>query len=299
MRLTSRLLGGALLVLPVCTALAQGRPPRPRITGISHVAFKVSDIAAARRFYGETLGLVEKKGTTAFSGVDQAKKAVVPFWVGSHQQIVLEPGLQPADDERLSHLAFATPDVTAMAAYLRARGLEVRQPPDRCQETAIRVLDPDGHVIEFVQEDWPPPTDNARSDAALSTRVLHAGLTIRDDENAHAFYRDALGFSEIWRGGRPEGVTQWINMRVPDGTNYLEYMLISSPPDRRRLGTLHHVALMVPDMQTAWEEVVRRTPASARAALAPPAVGVNGRWQLNLFDPDGTRVELMEPFRIR
>jgi hypothetical protein len=30
-----------------------------------------------------------------------------------------------------------------------------------------------------------------------------------------------------------------------------------------------------------------------------PAVGVNGRYQLNLFDPDGTRTELMEPFRVR
>jgi len=26
---------------------------------------------------------------------------------------------------------------------------------------------------------------------------------------------------------------------------------------------------------------------------------VNNRWQLNLFDPDGTRVELMEPWTVR
>ena len=88
-------------------------------------------------------------------------------------------------------------------------------------------------------------------------------------------------------------------MRVPDGTEYLEYMLISSQPDRRQRGTLHHVALLVPDIQTAWDEAARRTPEPARVALTPPNVGVNGRWQLNLYDPDGTRVELMEPFRIR
>jgi hypothetical protein len=56
---------------------------------------------------------------------------------------------------------------------------------------------------------------------------------------------------------------------------------------------------MVPDMQDAWEEAVRRSPDSPQTRLAPPQVGVNGRWQLNLFDPDGTRVELMEPFRVR
>ena len=88
-------------------------------------------------------------------------------------------------------------------------------------------------------------------------------------------------------------------MRVPDGTEYIEYMLITSEPNRRQRGTLHHVALLVSDIQTAWDEAARRTPESARATLSPPNVGVNGRWQLNVYDPDGTRVELMEPFRIR
>ena len=32
---------------------------------------------------------------------------------------------------------------------------------------------------------------------------------------------------------------------------------------------------------------------------ANPSIGVNNRWQLNLFDPDGTRVELMEPWTVR
>ena len=55
----------------------------------------------------------------------------------------------------------------------------------------------------------------------------------------------------------------------------------------------------MPDVQSAFEESTRRTPAAARAKLGVPNVGRNGRWQLNLFDPDGTRTELMEPWRIR
>ena len=278
----------ALALFVAAAGPAQPAPQRPRILGISHVAFRVSDLTAARRFYGETLGLSEGK---------PSRNAVV-FLVGS-QRITIEPGLEASDDERLSHLAFATPDVKAVAAYLTARGLQVQQPPERCEDSAIRVVDPDGHAIEFVQTEWPPEPAGTRSRAALSERVLHAGLTIRDEQRAHTFYKDVLGFSEIWRGGRPEGVTQWVNMRVPDGTEYLEYMLISSQPDRRQRGTLHHVALLVPDIQTAWDETARRTPEPARASLTPPNVGVNGRWQLNLYDPDGTRVELMEPFRIR
>ena len=40
-------------------------------------------------------------------------------------------------------------------------------------------------------------------------------------------------------------------------------------------------------------------PSSTVHALEPPRIGRNLRWQLNLYDPDGTRVELMEPATAR
>lgn len=265
---------------------------RPRIIGISHLALRVSDMAAAKAFYGGILGLSERPGPA--------------FAIGPRQYVLIEPGLLPQDIERLTHLAFQTSDVAAMAKYLTARGLKVDQPADRCEETAIHVNDPDGHVIEFVQAEWPPPapklgapTARALGARALSTRMLHAGLTIKNQEAADKFYREILGFSEIWRGGRDEKTIDWINMRVPEGTEYLEYMLVTSPPDRQRLGSAHHLCLTVSDIQGTFEEATRRTPTAARAKLAVPNVGRNGRWQLNLFDPDGTRTELMEPWRIR
>ena len=267
----------------------QTGPARPRVTGIDHVAFRVSDEAASRRFYSEVLGLVNRPST----GTGR-----IVYDVGHRQRVVLEPGLAAKEEERLSHLAFETTDVSALNAYLSARGMQV-QPAGQCQQGAVRLTDPDGHTIEFVPVKWPPDRPGPRGDRVLSTRLLHAGLIVRDEEAAHRFYRDALGFSEIWRGGRKEGVTQWVNMRVPDGTDYLEYMLVTAPPDRRQRGVLHHQALLVPDIQAAWEEVVRRTPEADRAALSRPQVGVNGRWQLNLLDPDGTRTELMEPFTVR
>jgi len=282
--------GGQFIDVGIVDVADEPKAARPRIVGIDHVAFRASDVAASRRFYGGTLGLSEA-GWACQSGI--------AFLVGPQQRIVIEPGLPAGENERLSHLAYATPDVKALSAYLSARGVKVQPPAERCEESAIRVSDPDGHAIEFVQVDWPPSAVAPREGTALSQRILHTGLTVRDEQLAHTFYKDVLGFSEIWRGGRPEGVTQWVNMRVPDGTEYLEYMLSTSPPDRRQLGAMHHVALLVPDMETAWEDAVRRSPEAARLALSPPAVGVNGRWQLNLYDPDGTRVELMEPFRIR
>jgi catechol 2,3-dioxygenase-like lactoylglutathione lyase family enzyme len=271
-------------------APAQAPAERPRITAINHVALRVGDLAAARTFYGQVLGLSARA----------SRGSQVTYAVGARQAIVVESGLRPGDDERLMHVAFETPDVTALGAYLTARGLQP-QADDSCRQQAIRVVDPEGHAIEFVQASWPPPVSAppAPESQALSDRILHAGLIVADEQRAQTLYRTTLSFLEIWRGGRPEGVTRWVNMRVPDGTDYLEYMLATSSPDRRERGVMHHLCLRVPDMQSAWEEVARRSVRLKRDMPSPPQIGVNGRYQLNLYDPDGTRVELMEPFTVR
>jgi len=143
------------------------------------------------------------------------------------------------------------------------------------------------------------PMRHDGADRRISTRILHAGLTIRDAARSDAFYKDALGFSEIWRGGRTDDVTSWINMRVPGGTDYLEYMLTTDPMDRRQLGTAHHIALLVPSIQDALEAVRARTSLDDPNHRATPQIGRNRKWQLNLYDPDGTRIEFMEPWTTR
>jgi catechol 2,3-dioxygenase-like lactoylglutathione lyase family enzyme len=276
---------------------AQVPANRPRITGIDHIVFRASDAAAAKGFYQDVLGLVE---TTGFAD-STASAGRLRFLVGPRQSILVDPDLPAGQDERLRLLAFATPDLDQLTEHFGAIGIAVTRGTG--VPASIRVTDPDGHPLAFVQRSFPPDSGEtagrAHGPQPLSTRILHAGLTVRDEAAATRFYKDVLGFSEIWRGGRSEGVTDWVNMRVPDGTDYLEYMLVSSPPDRRQRGVLHHVALLVPDIQAAWEAAGARTPAAERARLGPPNVGRNGRWQLNLYDGDGTRTELMEPFTVR
>ncbi|HYX82893.1 MAG TPA: hypothetical protein VE714_10905, partial [Gemmatimonadales bacterium] len=59
------------------------------------------------------------------------------------------------------------------------------------------------------------------------------------------------------------------------------------------------VALVVPDMQEALLIVRSRTAPGDPNHRATPQIGRNNRWQLNLYDPDGTRIELMEPWTVR
>ena len=114
--------------------------------------------------------------------------------------------------------------------------------------------------------------------AATGSRLLHAGLTVRDRAAMDRFYVDVLGFSEIWRGGRTDDVTDWINMKVPDGTEYIEYMLVGGPVTRSGSGRSTTWRYSSPDMQTALRGRARACPAarsrtSARRASAATAAG--------------------------
>jgi catechol 2,3-dioxygenase-like lactoylglutathione lyase family enzyme len=270
---------------------APAAPARPHIAGIAHVAIQTSDLAKARAFYGDLLGFPE-------IGARRPHTAI--FYVNDRQRLIVRDGLPPARDERFIAVGYQV-NAAAMRSHLVARGAALDEANDRdAGGTRIQVSDPDGHAIQFVELSASGPGRAATPDRRISRRILHTGWTVRDAAAADRFYKDTLGFSETWRGGRPEGTINWINMRVPDGTDYLEYMLYpAAPPDRRQLGSAHHVALLVTDIQQALETVRARTKPDDRNHRANPSIGVNNRWQLNLFDPDGTRVELMEPWTVR
>jgi len=279
---------------------AETRPAeRPPIVGLAHVAFHVGDLAKARAFYSGLLGYQE-----VYRLGDAGKPERVCFKINDRQLVCLLPGLPPGQDDRLSHIAFETTDVAALRAYLDEKGVKASEVgTDAGGDRFVRVQDPDGHAVGFVQ--YLPGSRFARTRGTaagtrrISDRLLHVGLTVSDLAAADRFYKDGLGFSEIWRGGRTDGATDWINMKVPDGTDYLEYMLVTGPVDRDRLGTLHHMALVVPDVQAALEALRGRPGGWDRKAVRTPQVGRNNRWQLNLYDPDGSRAELMEPFTMR
>jgi catechol 2,3-dioxygenase-like lactoylglutathione lyase family enzyme len=282
----------ACVLAVLAASLAQpATPVRPPVLGIAHVRLLTSDLRKARTFYGTLLGFPE---------VAQSNPNAAIFRVNDRQRIIVRGGLPQDQDERFVDVAFETTDVAAMRTFLAARSIAAARVDDagEGEGQAIECPDPDGHRVRLIQlSGTPMALDGA--DRRMSRRILHAGLTVRAAAAADRFYKDALGFAEAWRGGRTEGETSWINMRVPEGTDYLEYMLISSPPDRRQLGTAHHIALMVPDIQAALEAVRARTAADDRNHAAVPQIGRNNRWQLNVYDPDGTRVEFMEPWTVR
>ncbi len=156
------------------------------------------------------------------------------------------------------------------------------------------IEDPDGHRVEFVQYMPGSLHSNAfgkfMSDARISTRIIHVGITVKDQAASDHLYRDILGFHETWHGGMKDDRTDWVDMRVPDGTDWLEYMLNVHDPSPKQLGVMHHLALGVPSVAKGYK------PSRPRLqSRQPPQIGRDGKWQLNLYDPNLTRAELMEP----
>lgn len=266
-------------------------PKRPPITGVSHIAIHAADAAATERFYVNGLGAMKVADPENASGVRYA--------FSDTQSVQVLPR-RDASINRLDHIAFATSDAEALRAYLASRQVAVPKTVSKGTDGSVffSVDDPEGNRVEFVQ---PPAAPSPVSDEALvSGHIIHVGMIIHDRARADAFYRDILGFRPYWHGGFEDNTPIWVSLQVPDGTDWIEYMLIEPrdgrgiPPgmSQKTAGVLNHFALGVPDIRVAYTRLWNEKRLDGQEEL--PKIGRDAKWQLNLYDPDGTRAEIME-----
>jgi len=287
-----------LLAFLAISLTAQTPAKRPKILGVAHIALWVGDLAKSRAFYKDFLGFDEPYSLKR----DDGTESMGFIKINENQYIELTPGNRTRGDGQLNHFSFYTDDAKALRDYLASRGVKV---PDtvgkgRLRNTNYNIADPDGHTVEIFQYEPDSMTRAAQGkfipDTRVSTHMIHVGFVTGPLQRAMDFYHGVLGFEETWRGsGNNSKELSWVNMRVPDGTDYVEFMLYKEEPDARRRGTMNHICLMVPDMDKAVALLESRR---AKAGYDRPMeirTGVNRKRQCNLYDPDGTRVELMEP----
>lgn len=284
--LSRSLLAAALVTLP----LAAQQPTRPAITGVAFARFSTTSPTAAQRFYGQTLGYTRH----TVSG---------PLWiypVNSSQWIEIDPSAAPpAPNLRMVAVGFTTRDAAALQTYLEAHNVPITQPLAAGQ---FAVKDPEGNLIFFVQSaaSGQPTSPTAQIVAAAPTsptapshRLIHVGYIVQDPAKEDHFWRDLLGFRPLWHGGYTPDRTEWMSLQVPDGADWLEYMLNTSPSaDLRTHGGADHISLGTADMQTVLTGLARNHCAGPDCTKSQ--MGKDGKLQLNLHDPDLTRIEFME-----
>lgn len=301
-RILSIFIASLLMAGAVHASAQNAAPTRPAITGISHVGYFVTDLNHSIAFWHDLLGFDEYFHLDK-PGSDQVRIAFVKINDRQHIELFNEPTPDPPN--MMSHICFSVGNVEQMRTYLRSRGFNVKPSnggKTRTGDYAFEIKDPDGTLIEFVQSlpggvemrdkgKFMPPT-------RISPAIYHAGFMVGNAEKSLAFYEGVLGFKEFWRGGKKPDVLNWIDLRVPNGQDYIELMLYTNPP--KSYGTENHVSLEVNSMQKALGGLESRpyskTYLSTYGRPLEDHVGVNGKRQVNLYDPDGTRVELMEPF---
>ena len=121
------------------------------------------------------------------------------------------------------------------------------------------------------------------------------GIIVGDAPESIDFYSNILGLKEFWRGNaKTSEVVSWINMKLPESEDYLEFMLYTDKPSPDKRTTQHHICLEVADIDVAFAQL--NASPFRKNYLLPLEIrtGINRRRQLNLYDPDGTRIELME-----
>ena len=266
--------------------------PAPAIEGVSHIAVYASDPAATERFYVHDLG--------ATRGADPESSRGVRYYFSATQFVeVLPLPKGPASINRLDHVAFATPNAEQMRRYLADSGIPV---PDALTTTPegrwFEVHDPEGNRIQFVQSGAVPAI--GLSARRLSDHIIHVGFIVHDRELEDGFYRKILGFRPYWFGGNENARPTWISQQVPDGRDWLEYMLVDPPRGRgipadmsqTLLGVFNHFSLGVANMEAVYTRLWNEQRLTGQDGV--PKIGRDAKWQLNLHDPDGTRAEIME-----
>ena len=278
----------AFLLLLLLPAYAAERPP---IVGIANFVVKTDNLDEVRKFYHGVLGYEE---------VFQHKRPgvnadIAVFKVNDRQYIEVAQTLANEADDKLIQIGFETKDARKLREYLAAKGVSVpaKVGKDRDGNYSFVVKDPEGHAVEFVE--YAKGSLHSRnfgkglSDKRISDHMLHVGVHVRSAETQDRFYQDVLGFRPQWKGGPQDDRIDWISLMVPDGNNWIEYMMSRDTPSPQQLGVWHHVCVGTLDIQSLYKTVVARGYTPRRE----PNVGRDGRWLLQLYDKHNTRTEVM------
>ncbi len=256
---------------------------RPAITGIAFIRVYEDDPKAAARFYGKELGYTP---VTLPDG-----DTVYP--VNAHQWVETIPHTGPDASDRLAAVGFTTSNAAKLQTYLAAKGFPAVEPLKSGQ---FAVRDPEGNLVAFVQAGSDRAVAASSPSArASSHRMIHVGFLVEDRAKEDAFWRDALGFKPYWHGTGKDGTVgdDYVSQQVPNGTDWLEYMMhVPKSSNLYMHGMMNHFSLGVANMQTVVAGL--KANGCTDSDCSKTQIGRDGKVQLNVFDPDKTRVEYME-----
>jgi lactoylglutathione lyase len=148
---------------------------------------------------------------------------------------------------------------------------------------------------------------------AQITKAHHTGLQVRSLDQSIAFYRDVLGFEQVFRWnphapyvgelvGYPEVDLHAAILRMPGSDTFLE-LLEYRNVERHAVDTntanpgTAHIAFFVDDLDALYHELNDRGVGSVSKPVTPTIGPNQGGRAVYMMDPDGIRVELIQSSR--
>ena len=208
---------------------------KPRIIGMAHMAYYVSDLKQARDYYEGFLGFEEAFTLKNPDGTDH----VVFIKINDHQFIELYA--EPVKNYGFIHDAgFETNDVKGMRDHLASMGVTVPATVTKNEEgdLSFDFLEPSGFTIQIVQ--YMPDSKVTATKGQfmppgrISDHIDHIGLLIKDRDETWKFYSDAFGFIKEGDGSK---------MEVPGSTDRFELGWEKRKPEEARFHIKDHICL--------------------------------------------------------
>jgi len=285
----SRLLAAVFVAAFALTAAAQPTPPRPKVTGISHLAIYTSDPASTDSYYRDIVGAAKLP--------DPENPLGVRYAFSSTQFVEVLPLPAGSGINRLDHTAWNTANAEGLRKYLAAKSWKVPAKVEKGVDGSrwFSVLDPEGNKVEFVQ----PGNTAVSAPLAIGHHIIHVGILVHSRAAEDTFYHDLLGFRPYWFGGMTDAKLDWVSQQAPDGHDWMEYMLSGGPGSgipttmsQNTLGVLDHLSIGEVSVPDAYKVLEAGNRLAGRHDKAPK-IGLDGKYQFNMYDPDGIRLELM------
>jgi catechol 2,3-dioxygenase-like lactoylglutathione lyase family enzyme len=105
----------------------------------------------------------------------------------------------------------------------------------------------------------PPKVGYGPASKQLGLHLIHGGFVVKDLATENRLYVELLSFRLYWQGGFKDDGTDWYELQVPDGPEWIENMLnVPTSADHHELGVQNHFSFGVQDVHAAAAELRAR-----------------------------------------
>jgi short-subunit dehydrogenase/catechol 2,3-dioxygenase-like lactoylglutathione lyase family enzyme len=294
---------------------------------LSQIALSVGDLRRSQRWYRDVLGLRPGGGTNLFAGPLASMVQGVPrsastcWWLVDRQDLFQVELFEfrsplvramPRDwrpcDTGYTTVAFCVDDLDAALERAELVGSpRLTDPVGEPGERRVCVRDPDGVLVELMEDDPRAPEQRARPRAGINGVARAVTLSVPDLERSRRFFGEVLGLAEatgvelhraeheaLWglEGAKAERAALWADDMLVELVSYADPAGRPRPEGYRisDLGLLN-IAFGFRD-RAGFEAACRRCRDAGHAGNGPPLR--LGAWSvIYVNDDQGFSVELL------